>query len=171
MLYTYRIERVNGVEFVIQEHYRKRLMSQQEIDDFQVFKDNYLEFVSADTYDWDSPDLEKFFCEEIHDHGVYDLNEVSGVEALKTAFRAYKQIPVMELFPCCVVRGAVVNNKVVEIYSSYLDSVLPGEVESDIHRFYCLFDSIHWRNTIAYQRDKQYGNLFEPSGFEETRSK
>lgn len=169
MLYTYRIERVNGVEFVVQEHFRKRLMTQQEIEEFQVFKDKYLELVSADTYEMSS-DLENFFIKDVHDHGVYDLNEVSGIEALKTAFRDYKQIPVMELFPCCVVRGAVVNNKVVEIYSSYLDSVLPGEVENDIHRFYGLFDSIHWRNTIAYQRDKQYGNLFKSSDFEEPRS-
>lgn len=169
MLYTYRIERFNGVEYVIQEHFRKRIFTQDDVDNFEMFKTSYLSLISKDTYEMSS-ELEDFFIKDIHDHGVYDLNEVSGVESLKVLFREFNQIPVAETFPCCVVRGAIVDNSVVELQCSYLNSVLPGEVENDIHRFYSLFDSIHWRNTIAYQRDKQYGCLFEPLDFEEARS-
>lgn len=165
MLYTYRIERFNGVEYVIQEHYRKRIFTQDDVENFEMFKISYLDLVSKDTYEMSS-DLDEFFIKDIRDHGVYDLNEVSGVEQLKVLFREFNQIPVSETFPCCVVRGAIIDNKVVELQCSYVNSVLPGEVESDIHRFYGLFDSIHWRNTISYQRDKMYGCLFESSDFE-----
>ena len=169
MLYTYRIERANGIEFVVQEHYRKRIFTQDDVENFQKFKDMYSALTTEDTYDIPK-DVEDFFVKEIHDHGVFDLNEVKGVESLKSAFREFNQISVSETFPCCVVRGAVVDNKVVELYCSYVNSVLPGEAEADIHRFYNLFDSIHWRNTIAYQRDKQYGCLFGSEDFEESGS-
>lgn len=168
MLYTYRIERANGVEFVIQEHFRKRIMTQEEVEDFENCKILYSSFLSG-ALKQDDP-LYAAFRDETASHGRFDFNEVLDVEDFKSWYRAYKQIPVMELFPCCVVRGAVIDNKVVELQCSYLNSVLPGEVENDIHRFYCLFDSIHWRNTIAYQRDKQYGHLFEPEDFEESGS-
>lgn len=175
MLYTYRIERANGVEFVIQEHFRKRIFTQDDVDGFQRFKEIYSNWISG-LFDGDEVAKTRYsteltcFAGETAEHGVYDLNDVSGVESLKSLYRHFAQIPVMEAFPCCVVRGAVINNKVVEIQCSYLDSVLPGEVESDIHRFYGLFDSIHWRNTIAYQRDKHYGCLFKPEDFEEAGS-
>ena len=169
MLYTYRIDRFNGVEYVVQEHYRKRILTQDDVENFQKFKEHYSDLISADDYEMPK-ELEDFFIKDVHDHGVYDLNEVSGVESLKVLFREFNQIPISETFPCCVVRGAVIDNKVVELQCSYVNSVLPGEVEFDIHRFYGLFDSIHWRNTISFQRDKLYGSLFESSDFEEAGS-
>lgn len=164
MLYTYRIERFNGVEYVIQEHYRKRIPTQEDSDRFQLFKETYLEFLSGKLETDDM--LYGYFSEYIAAHGIWNFDEVRDIEDAKSVFREIYQIPVMETFPCCVVRGAVIDNKVVELQCSYVNSVLPGEVENDIHRFYGLFDSIHWRNTISYQRDKMYGCLFEPSDFE-----
>lgn len=127
MLRQYRIERVQGIEFVVQETFRN--------------------------YTWTKDEFDRFAKQ------VSAMDNVQDVELARAQFRIDNEIPVYEQFPCVVVRGAVADNRVVEFYAS-CDSVVNRPLfQSEIDRFFGVFDSKHWRNMIACQRDN-YGSLF-----------
>lgn len=127
MLRTYRIERAQGFEFVIQETYRNYTWTKEENDMFSNL--------------------------------IKNETDTSVIAEKRRQFIEDNQIPVHDHFPAVVVRGALVENKIVEISASYVPSVLYPEVQSEINKFYGIFDSRHWRNMIACQRDS-YGSLF-----------
>lgn len=145
MIRQYRIDRFNGIEWLVCEIYFKHTWNQTENEAFAAFLDapggihvgiSKGEFrVLLD--DWLS-----------QEHGSQD-----------TFYGLVEPIPVVETIPHLVIRGAIVNNKVASLNVDYMDSVTSTVVMDSISYFYAFVRSPHWRNAIATQISN-YGSLF-----------
>lgn len=142
MLRQYRIERANGMEFVVQETYRKHTFSKDEHSAWLSWRDS-------------QPDNVDHVSQADFRSVVLEQLTILG----KTEFFGLKQvIPVYESFPCVVIRAGIYNNKPVEFYISSDPSEVSPVVISELTEFVGIFDG-HWRNMISCQRDR-YGELF-----------
>lgn len=146
VLRQYRIERANGLEFVVCEVYRPHTWTQTEYDAWQQWKGDH----QADDPGFSQDDF-KSALKQFLDSELPDL--------ANTFYGLRDMIPLYELLPSVVVRGLILDNKVAELYVSFDRASLYPEVQDEINRFFAIFDK-HWRNMIACQRDS-YGSLFD----------
>lgn len=145
MIRQYRVDRFNGIEWLVCEIYFRHTWNKEENDAFSDFLDapgsihvgiSKSEFrVLLD--EW----LEK---DHLPQESFYGLKD---------------PIPVIETIPHLVIRGAIVNNKVASLNVDYMDSVTPQVVMDSISVFYAFVRSPHWRSTVSSNIEK-YGSLF-----------
>lgn len=144
MIKQFRLDRFNGVEFLVLELYSGHTWTKFEVDAFSRFMEEDPSHASRSDFrilldEWlssDHPDGESF----------YGLTE---------------PIPVIEYLPCIVVRGAIVNNRIASIAADFLGSVTSLEVQDSIGKLFEFVRSPHWRNTIL-NSISDHGSLFGP---------
>lgn len=145
MIKQYRIERYNGIEWLVCEIYFKHTWNKQE-------NDAYAEFMNApgDIHIGISKSEFRVLLDEWlqKDHLPQD-----------TFFGLSEPIPVVETIPHLVMRGAIVNNRVASLNVDYMDSVTPQVVMDAVSGFYGFVRSPHWRSSISNMIDR-YGSLF-----------
>lgn len=143
MIRQYRIDRFNGLEVLVCEVYRKHTWNQFEYEAFQAWKQH------------------RDIAFEMSDF-VYELNEWLEKEhdSKDTFFGLVEPIPVYDLYPAIVLRGVVVDNRIVSLQVDYVSSVLYPEIYHEVNEFYGVMDSRHWRDMVAHQLQR-YGSLFE----------
>lgn len=146
MTRQYRIERYQGVEFLVCEFYNRHTWTKSELDAFSKFSDFYKDRLIASQDDF-RVSLDEWLKE---DHSPDD-----------TFFGLSEPIPIIEYIPCVVVRGAVVNNKIASVACDFQPSVTPLEVMDCIGKLFEFVRSPHWRNTILHSIS-DYGTLFGP---------
>lgn len=143
MIRQFRIDRFNGIEFLVCEVYFKHTWTKSENDAFSLYLDqNPNSPVSRSEFrvlldDWLSRE---------HAEG-------------ETFYGLLEPIPVIEMVPHLVLRGAIVNNRIASLQADYMESVTPQVVMDSISYFYAFMRSPHWRNTIATSISN-YGSLF-----------
>lgn len=145
MIRQYRIDRFNGIEWLVCELYFKHTWNQQENEAYARFldaPDGINQGVSRSEFrtmldDW-------LDMEHLPQEDFYGLTE---------------PIPAIESIPHLVIRGAIVNNKVASLNVDYMDSVTPQVVMDSISIYYAFVRSPHWRSTVLSQISK-YGSLF-----------
>lgn len=143
MIRQYRIDRFNGVEFLVCEVYNRHTWSKEEVEAYARFRDdagnvhNSQADFRAVLDDW-------LLLEHSPEETFYGLRE---------------PIPVVEYIPCIVVRGAIVNNRVASLAADFQPSVTPLEVMDIVGKFFEFVRSPHWRNTILHSIS-DYGTLF-----------
>ena len=144
MIRQWRIDRFNGIEFLVCEVYFKHTWTQSEVDAFQ----RYLADGNVSGY------------QTREDFRVL-LDEWLGKEHDKpdTFYGLSEPIPAIETVPHLVIRGAVISNRIASLQADYMDSVTPLVVMDCIGKFYEFVRSPHWRNTLA-TNISNYGSLF-----------
>lgn len=147
MIKQFRIDRFQGVEFLVLEAYNRHTWTKTETDAYLHYLDGleFLNLKESCTRD-DFRILLDEWLEKEHAEG----ETFSGLS---------EPIPVVESIPCVVVRGAIVNNKVASIAADFMASVTPLEVMDLVGKFFEFVRSPHWRNTINHSIQK-YGSLF-----------
>lgn len=147
MIKQFRIDRFNGVEFLVLEAYNRHTWTKSEVDAYLAFMDAPGGIHVGISQDDFACLLNEWLSEE-HDpqESFYGMRE---------------PIPVVESIPSVVVRGAIVNNKVASIVADFMASVTPLEVMDLIGKFFEFVRSPHWRNTIKCSIQR-YGSLFGP---------
>lgn len=143
MVRQWRIDRFNGIEFLVCEVYFKHTWSKSENDAFELYLNSNPKTKETRS---DFRVLLDEWLDKEHEKG-------------ETFYGLSEPIPVIETIPHIVVRGAVVNNRVASIAVDYMDSVTPHEVLDSVARMYHFTSSPHWRNTVATQISN-YGSLF-----------
>lgn len=145
MIRQYRIDRFNGMEFLVCEVYFKHTWTQAETK-------AYLDFMDAPggihvgISNQDFRVLLGEWCEEEHAPG-------------ESFFGLTEPIPVIENVPYIVIRGAMVNNRCCSMSVDYANSVTYTEVFDCLQRFYDFLKSPHWRNSVL-RSIENYGSLF-----------
>lgn len=145
MIRQYRIDRFNGVEFLVCEVYNRHTWTKEEVGAYARFRDD------AGNEHNSQADFRAFLDDWL-------LLDHSPDE---TFFGLREPIPVVESIPCLVVRGAIVNNRVASLAADFQQSVTPLEVMDIIGKFFEFVRSPHWRNTILHSIS-DYGTLFGP---------
>lgn len=148
MIRQYRIDRFNGVEMLVCECFRKHTWTQAENDAFFLWKEQEEKRRPNEVY------LESDFCADFDDF----LSSLKPGEDVKF-FGLSERIPVFDTWPCIVLRGPIVDNRIAALQVDYVGSVLPVECIDEIRRFYGVMDSRHWRDTVSHQLES-YGTLF-----------
>lgn len=142
MVRQYRIDRFNGMEILVCECYERHLFSQAEHNALVEYNEEHLQ---------DSVSNSDFRI---------IVNEALAQEGVDSYLGLRYPIPVYDSTPCVILRGPVINNRIVSLQVEYLPSVGSATVCDEVWKFYQLMDSRHWRDTIAHQLEK-YGLLFE----------
>lgn len=145
MVRQWRIDRFNGIEWLVCELYFKHTWNKQENDAFAAFLDAPGDIHIGITKDEFRVLLDEWLLQE---HGPQE-----------TFYGLVEPIPVVEYLPHLVVRGAIVNNRVASINVDYMDSVTSQVVIDSVTRFYDFVRSPHWRNSVSVQISS-YGSLF-----------
>lgn len=143
MIRQYRIERFQGMEVLVCECFRKHTWTQSEYEAFNKWS------VSLPDLQSNMDDFKVLLNEFLED----PKNEGQSF------FGLFEPIPLFDSYPCLVLRGVVVDNKVASLQVDYVSSMLPPEIIHEISEFYGVFDSRHWRNMVSTQVEK-YGSLF-----------
>lgn len=147
MVRQYRIDRFNGLEVLVCEIFRKHLYTQREYEAFHAWK------------------LEQ---EKIRPNQVYldsdfrsDLNDWLDAEHSEkdTFFGISDPIPTYDYQPYMVLRGVIVDNRIVSLQVDYDGATLSPEVVDAVQKFYSVLDSRHWRDMVSHQIER-YGSLF-----------
>lgn len=147
MIRQYRIDRYNGLEFLVCEVYNRHTWTKEEMDAYRRFMDG--------SVGKDSPLTQSDF-RVLLDEWLSDEHSLD-----ETFYGLREPIPVVEYIPCIVVRGAIVNNRVASLATDFQPSVTPLEVMDIIGKFFEFVRSPHWRNTILHSIS-DYGTLFGP---------
>lgn len=144
MIRQFRIDRFNGLEFLVCEVYFKHTWTQSESDAFQRFlaDDSVSGYLTRDDF--------RILLDEWLDKEHSPGDSFFGLS---------EPIPVIETLPHLVLRGVVVSNRIASLQVDYLDSVTPLVVIDCVSKFYEFVRSPHWRNTIA-TNISNYGSLF-----------
>lgn len=145
MVKQFRLDRFNGVEFLVCEAYNRHTWTQDEMDAYLKFMEEKGSFYEGFTQADFSAVLDDWLKE---DHSEKD-----------SFFGLREPIPAVEPIPSVVVRGAIVNNKVASIAADFMASVTPLEVMDLVGKFFEFVRSPHWRNTINHSITR-YGSLF-----------
>lgn len=143
MIRQFRIDRFNGIEFLVCEVYFKHTWTQSENDAYSRFLSSREGPIVPRL---DFAVLVQKWCDE----HTFDQDNFFGLT---------EPIPAIDQIPHIVVRGAIVNNRVASLNVDYFDSVTTLEVMDNIKRFYDFVKSPHWRNTVLSQISN-YGSLF-----------
>lgn len=145
MIKQFRLDRFNGVEVLVCEFYNRHTWTKDENDAYNLFLEDHLD--APDSYlPYDFRYLLDEWLDKEHEPG-------------STFYGLTEPIPVIESIPCIVVRGAVVNNRIVSISSEFSSSVTPLEVMDAIGKLFEFVRSPHWRNTIL-RSVSDHGTLF-----------
>ena len=147
MIRQYRIDRFNGLEVLVCECYRRHTWTQSEYEAYIRWRDSD-QVLAVNACQDDFKVLLNEFLDDPENDG-------------RSFFGLVEPIPLFDSFPCLVLRGAVVDNKLASLQADYVCSMLPPEIVDEIRRFYGVFDSRHWRNMVSSQVEK-YGSLFGP---------
>lgn len=145
MIRQYRIDRFNGIEWLVCEIFFKHIWNKEESDAFAVFLDAPGGIHNGISKSEFRVLLDEWLSKE---HAPQD-----------SFYGLVEPIPVVESIPHLVIRGAIVNNKVASLNVDYMDSVTPLVVMDSVSHFYEFVRSPHWRNAIATQISN-YGSLF-----------
>lgn len=145
MIRQYRIDRYNGLEFLVCEVYFKHTWTQSESDAYT----RYVEEMGASYQAFTRSDF-RTVCNE-----WFDEEHPSG----ETFYGLSEPIPAIETIPQIVVRGAIINNRVASLAADYVGGVTSLEVIDTIQKFFDFMKSPHWRNTVLSQISN-YGSLF-----------
>lgn len=148
MIKQYRIERYNGIEWLVCEVYFKHTWNKQE-------NDAYAEFLEA------PGDIHVGISRAEFRHLLDEWLEKDHLPQ-ETFYGLAEPIPVIETIPHLVMRGAIVNNRIASLNVDYMDSVTPQVVMDSISVFYGFVRSPHWRSSISNMIDR-YGSLFGTS--------
>lgn len=145
MIKQYRIERFNGIEWLVCEIYFKHTWNKQENDAYAEFMN-----VPGDIHIGISKSEFRVLLDEWlqKDHLPQE-----------TFYGLLEPIPVVETIPHLVMRGAIVNNRIASLNVDYMDSVTPQVVMDSISTFYSFVRSPYWRSSISNMIDR-YGSLF-----------
>lgn len=146
MVRQYRLDRFNGVEWLVCEIYFKHTWTQSENEAFLAFMDAPGSIHVGMTRD-DFRHFLDVWCDEVHPD-----NE---------SFYGLKQpIPVIETIPHLVLRGAIADrNRIASLAVDFLPSVSLVELKDAVEKFLDFTRSPHWRNTVLTQISN-YGSLF-----------
>lgn len=150
MVRQYRIDRFNGMEILVCEVYRKHTWSQSEFEAWQAWKLDHKDVPDSRSQSEFRLDLDDFLCEHSED----------GSRFYGLSF----PIPVYDHFPAIVLRGAVVDNRIVSLQVDYNSAVLSPEIYDAVVKFYGVVESRHWRDMVAHQIER-YGTLFESEDY------
>lgn len=144
MIRQYRIDRVNGMEVLVCEVFRKHIWTQEEYDAWLSWKD-----AQPDSKD-----------EELS-QGVFRIvvNEQLSRDNVDTYFGLRYPILVYDIFPHITIRGIIVDNRVAAINADYSQSVIYPELLNEFNEFFTVLDSRHWRDMVSHQIER-YGSLF-----------
>lgn len=146
MIRQYRLDRFNGVEWLVCEIYFKHTWTQSEVQAFMAYLDD--------------PDRPILDC--TRDEFRQQLGEWCDAEHLdsESFYGLTQPIPVIETVPHLVLRGAIVDcNRIGSLAVDFLPSVTVVEVKDAVDRFLDFTRSPHWRNTVLTQISN-YGSLF-----------
>lgn len=141
MIKQYRIERFQGVEFLVLECYERHTWTQAETEAFQLA-------------------LSQNVCVKQSEFRVL-LDEwlASDHQQDESFFGLRDPIPAIDLVPHMVARCAVVNNRPASLHVDFLPTVTWLEVKDAVDSLGDFLRSPHWRNTIATSVSN-YGSLF-----------
>lgn len=143
MVRQYRIDRFNGMEILVCEVYDRHLFTQSEHEALVAYNEEHLQDPVSNS------DFRTI------------VNEALAQEGVDSYLGLKWPIPVYDSTPCVILRGPVVDNRIVSLQAEYLPSLSHVVVCDEIWKFYQLMDSRHWRDTINHQLER-YGSLFEP---------
>lgn len=148
MVRQYRIDRLNGLEVLVCEVYRKHTWSQSEYEAFHAWKCEREKSCALN------------YC--IESNFSLELNEWldSEHDSKDSFFGLVEPVSVYDPYPAIVLRGVVIDNRIASLQVDYVSSVLSPEIFSEVNKFYGVMDSRHWRNMVSHQVDR-YGSLFE----------
>ena len=141
MVRQYRIERIQGMEFLVCEVYDRYFWNQGQYEAWQAFHAEGNE----GGYD-DFRVMLKEWCEQEHDE--------------KDTFYGLREpIPSLSPIPCIVLRGLVINSVLRSFQIETSEAVTSIELEDEFHRFVRFTSNPHWRNTVSHNIER-YGQLF-----------
>lgn len=148
MVRQYRIDRMNGLEILVCEVYRKHTWTQSEYEAFQNWKSDRekIRALSALKQSDFVSELDEWLDQE-HD-------------SKETFYGLVQSISVFDPYPAIILRGVVVDNRLASLQVDYVSSVLYPEIFFEVNAFYGVMDSRHWRDMVSHQIDR-YGSLFE----------
>ena len=146
MIRQYRLDRFNGVEWLVCEIYFKHTWTQSEVQSYLSFLDAPGDIHLGVTRD-DFRHLLDEWLDQEHEEG-------------ETFFGLSQPIPAIETVPHLVLRGAILDrNRVGSLAVDFLPSVTVVEVKDAVNQFLDFTRSPHWRNTVLTQISN-YGALF-----------
>lgn len=145
MIKQFRIDRFNGIEFLVLECYERHTWTKSENDAFA----SYIEQVPSPGSRSDFRVLLDEWLSQEHPDGEF-------------FFGLKEPIPVIDSLPFIVVRGAVVNNRIASVAADFVGSVTPLQVMDAVGDLFDFVRSPHWRNTILHSIS-DYGSLFGSS--------
>lgn len=146
MVRQYRIERFNGLEFLVCEVYDRYFWNSSEYAAFEEWRKSLPDFAKANHADFVTELNE--WCEQ--DHGEQD-----------TFFGLVDPIPSLSPIPCMVLRGCIIDRRIRSLQVDFVQSQTNLYVIEEVKSFMHFTDSPHWRNTVAHQFER-YGTLFTP---------
>lgn len=144
MVRQYRIDRYQGMEFLVCEVYDRYFWNQGEYEAWQNWTRSLPEGTKP-TYEDFRIQLNEW-CELEHDEK-------------DTFFGLREPIPVISPVPCIILRGLVVNQVLRSFQIETSEAVSSLLLEDEFHRFVRYTSNSHWRNSVASQIER-YGSLF-----------
>lgn len=144
MVRQYRIERIQGMEFLVCEVFDRYFWNQGQYEAFQAWSKTLPEGCKASYSDF-RIELNEW-CDQEHDEN-------------DTFFGLKEPIPAISPIPCIVMRGLIINQVLRSFQIETSESVTSLFLEDEFHRFVRFTSNPHWRNTVAHQLE-QYGSLF-----------
>lgn len=153
MVRQYRIERFQGIEFLVCEVYRKHTWSQAENDALFAFREHQREILNDPDFEATVAEFKDTLNEFLAERKPGDKSTFYGISW---------PIPTYNYQPSIVLRGAIVDNRIASLQVDYSGDVLSPEVCDEVWKFYQVLDSRHWRDMVAHQIEA-YGTLFTPA--------
>lgn len=150
MIRQYRIDRFNGIEFLVCEVYYKHTWTQSENDAIFAFREHERKVRNDPEYSAPVSDFKDALNEFLQSQKAGDKSTFYGISW---------PVPVYNYQPSIVLRGAVIDNRIASLQVDYDGAVLPPEIYDAVMKFYCVMDSRHWRDMVAHQIE-MYGTLF-----------
>ena len=144
MVRQYRIERIQGMEFLVCEVYDRYFWNQGQTEAFRLWAAELPEGCKPSFSDFRT-ELDEW-CDQEHEEkdSFYGLRE---------------PIPVMSPIPCIVLRGLIINQRLRSFQVETSESVTSLLLEDEFHRFVRYTFNPHWRNAVAHDIER-YGTLF-----------
>lgn len=146
MVRQYRIERIQGLEFLVCEVYDRYFWNQGEYGAWQNWSKTLPEGCKP-TYEDFRVELNEW-CDRDHDEK-------------DTFFGLREPIPAISPVPCVVLRGLIMNGVLRQFSIDTSEAVTSLLLEDEFHRFVRYTANPHWRNTVAHDIER-YGTLFTP---------
>ena len=144
MIRQYRIERMQGLEFLVCEVFDRYFWNQGEYQAFQEWIKTLPEGTKPEYSDFRT--LLNEWCDKEHDEN-------------DNFFGLKEPIPVFSPIPCVVMRGLIINQVLRSFHIETSEAVTSLLLEEEFHQFVRFTSNPHWRNNVSHQLEK-YGTLF-----------